>query len=82
MRSYIEEPISVTTESVALRLITTESIKKVDLIYTFMHLGLIVIGIKGLVRKGLRTKVLLALLDKRHDNTNQVLIATIEVDMN
>lgn len=29
-----------------------------------MHLGLIVIGIKGLTRAGLGTKVLLTLLDK------------------
>ena len=81
-RSPREEPISVTTEPVSLRLITAESVKRVERIYTFMHLGLIVIGIKRLARKGLAIKILLALLDKRHSNTDQTLIATIEVDMN
>ena len=47
-----------------------------------MHLGLIIIGIKGLTCKGLRKKVLLAILDKRHKKVEDALIARIEEDMN
>ena len=45
------------------------------------HLGLIVIGLKGLTRPGLGTKVLITLLDKGWNNVKKALIATIEVDM-
>ena len=46
-----------------------------------MHLGLIVVRIKGLTRPGLGTKVLITLLDKRWTDVKKALIATIEVDM-
>ena len=48
-----------------------------------MHLGLIVIGIKWLVRKNLGTKVLNAILDNGWRlNSRNALIAAIKVDMN
>ena len=47
-----------------------------------MHLGLIIIGIKGLTRKGLGKKTLLAILDKRHNNVEDALKVSIDVVMN
>ena len=54
----------MTTQPVNIRLISKESSRKIRQNgKKLLHLGLIVIGIKGLVRKGLGTKVLLAFLD-------------------
>ena len=48
-----------------------------------LHLGLIVIGIEGLVRKSLGAKVLIAFLDNGwRTNTINALIAAIEANMN
>ena len=47
-----------------------------------VHLGLTVIGVKGLVRKNLGTKVLISLLDNKwRASAKNALIAVIEVDM-
>ena len=46
-----------------------------------MHFGLIVIGVKGLVRKNLGTKVLISFLDNGwRTNAKNALIAAIKVD--
>ena len=50
---------------------------------SIIHLGLIKVGIHGLHRKALGTKVLVTLVDNRHINSmSKAVIATIEADMN
>ena len=54
----------MTTEQVNIRLISKENSRKIrQSDKRLLHLGLIVIRIKGLVRKSVGTKVLLAFLD-------------------
>lgn len=52
--------------------------------YKFMHLGLVVIGIKGkgLVRKELGRKTLVSLYDGRWTDASKAMIGVTEVDMN
>ena len=65
-------------------LVSKESTRKIkQSSKKLLHLGLIVIGIKGLVREHLGTKVLIYLLGNWcRTNANNALIAAIEVDMN
>lgn len=51
--------------------------------HRYIHLGLIVLGVRGLSRKGLGGKVLLVLVDTRiKESTKDAIIGMIEVDMN
>ncbi|KAI9118030.1 hypothetical protein K1719_010362 [Acacia pycnantha] len=50
--------------------------------YNIFHIGMIVIGIKGLTRKGTGAKTLVTIADKGMDGQKKQLIATIEADMN
>ena len=83
LRINREEELLVTNESVNTRLISEERSRKIwQSGKRLLHLGLIVIGIKGLVRKSLGTKVLLAFLDNGwRTNARNALIAAIEVDI-
>ena len=64
LRINREEELLVTTEPVNIRLISKESSRKIRQSgKRLLHLGLIVIGIKGLVQKSLGTKVLIVVLD-------------------
>ena len=64
LRINREEKILVKTEPINLRLISKESSRKIRQSgKRLLHLGLIVIEIKRLVRKNLGTKVLIAFLD-------------------
>lgn len=78
-----EEQILVTERAVNLQLVskqTTREIKKKG--RKLAHLGLIIIGIKGLTRKKLGTKVLLTILDKRWtEEAKKALIAAMEIDL-
>ncbi|KAL0004657.1 hypothetical protein SO802_012218 [Lithocarpus litseifolius] len=47
----------------------------------FMHIGLVHIGIKPLIRSGLNNSVLLALRDTRHIRFNDSLLGTIEASL-
>ena len=84
LRINMEEEILVTTKPINLALVSKESIRKIKQSgKKLVHLGFIIIGIKGLVRKNLGTKVLISFLDNgRRTNANNALIAAIEVDMN
>ena len=84
LRINREEEILVTKELINLILISKKSSRKIRQSSTrLLHLGLILIGIKGLVRKNLGIKVLIAFLDNGwRTNARYVLITTIEVDMN
>lgn len=46
-----------------------------------MHMGLIVIGLKGLTRKSLGTKVLITIYDDRWSDSKKSIIGLTEVDM-
>jgi len=46
-----------------------------------MHMGLIVIGLKGLTRKNLGTKVLIVVYDDRWSDQKKSIIGLTEVDM-
>ena len=48
----------------------------------YAHLGLITTGVRGLIMKQNGAKVLIAILDTRHDTLTRQLIGVIEVDMN
>ena len=79
-----EKEILVTKEPVNLKLFSKEVSRKIRQSgKRLLHLGLIVIGIKGLVRKSLGTKVLITFLDTGwKTNARNALIAASEVDMN
>ena len=82
LRINQEEEIFVTTEPINLLLVSKKSTRKVKQNGKRLpYLGLIVIEVKGLVRKNLYTKALISLLDNRwRTNTKNALIAAIEVD--
>lgn len=48
---------------------------------TLMHMGLIVLGIKGVTRKNLGAKVLIVLYDDRWSDLKKSIIGLTEVDM-
>jgi hypothetical protein len=50
--------------------------------YKYIHQGMYIIGIKGMTRKKLGTKVLVTLLDKRWDTINKAALGFLEGDMN
>jgi hypothetical protein len=50
--------------------------------YKYIHQGMYIIGIKGITRKKLGTKVLFTLLDKRWDAINKASLGFLEGDMN
>ncbi|KAK8957539.1 hypothetical protein KSP39_PZI001120 [Platanthera zijinensis] len=83
LRINREEELLVTNFPNNIKLIsqnTISQIKQTD--KKLVHLGLIVIGLKGLARKKLGTKVLITLLDKRwQSDARKAMIAAMEVDM-
>ena len=50
--------------------------------YKYIHQGMYIIGIKGMTRKKLGTKVLVTLLDKRWGSVNKAALGFMEGDMN
>ena len=81
---YREESISVIKEDdfELLSLITPESYRKIqNETLVRIHSGLIIVGIKGLTRKGLPAKTFVCILDTRHNNEQQAIIASMEIDM-
>ena len=50
--------------------------------FKFIHLGIIVVGVKGLMRKDLGCKVLITLFDERIKDITKSMIASTEIDMN
>ncbi|KAL0009746.1 hypothetical protein SO802_004854 [Lithocarpus litseifolius] len=49
--------------------------------HKFLHIGLVQIGIKPLIREGLNNSILLALRDTRHIKFNESLLGTIETSL-
>ncbi|KAG5632774.1 hypothetical protein H5410_004491 [Solanum commersonii] len=82
-RHYREEQISAIEKEIAsMNLVNPESIR--GIIHnrlTLMHMGLIVVGLKGLTRKNLGTKVLIVIYDDRWSDLKKSIIGLTEVDM-
>jgi len=82
-RHYREEQISAIGKEIAtMNLINPESLR--GIIHnrlTLMHMGLIVVGLKGLTRKNLGTKVLIVIYDDRWSDLKKSIIGLTEVDM-
>ena len=50
--------------------------------YRLIHLGLMVIGVRGLTRQKIGAKLLLCLVDTRHAELEKAILGTMEVDLN
>jgi hypothetical protein len=78
-----EVELSVLNELVDLKIVSKQfenSLRYVG--YKYIHQGMYIIGIKGMTRKKLGTKVLVTLLDKRWDTINKAALGFLEGDMN
>lgn len=81
-RHYREEQISAIGEDFKiLDLVNAHSLKHLKNRMVLMHMGLIVIGIKGLTRKNLGSKVLITIYDDRWSDIKKSIIGLTEVDM-
>lgn len=66
-----------------INLMTPEAINQLKIQkYKMIHLGLIVIGVIGLTRQKIGAKLLLILIDDRHQDLDRAIFGTMEVDMN
>lgn len=83
IRSSREESLRVVEESKTIDLISPETIIKIkNSLKKFVHIGLVVIGIKGFGRKELGTKVLTLLMDSSWTtNMKKAIISGTEVDL-
>jgi len=78
-----EVELSVLTELVLLRIVSKQFENALKYSgYKYIHQGMYIIGIKGMTRKKLGTKVLITLLDKRWDSINKAALGFLEGDMN
>ena len=81
IRSSREESLRVVDNTVTIHLFSPETIQKIKQSKKhFVHLGLVIIGIKALGRKNLGTKILALLLDKSwKTDLKKAIISGIEV---
>jgi len=78
-----EVELSVLTEPVQLRIVSKQFENALKYSgYKYIHQETYIIGIKGMTRKKLGTKVLITLLDKRCDSINKAALGLLEGDMN
>lgn len=78
-----EVELSVLTEPVQTRILSKQIENGLKYSgYKYIHQGMYIIGIKGMTRKKLGTKVLITLLDKRWDSINKAALGFLEGDMN
>lgn len=80
---YREEQLSVSeNDSESINLISKEFMQEIQKRrMNLMHMGLVVIGLKGLTRKNLGTKVLITLYDSRWSESKRSIICLTKVDM-
>ena len=69
-------------DTITLELLGKGIIDKLRKDYSFCHLGLITIVIKGLRRKGLGTKTLVHIYDDSWTDMRKAIIVSTEIDMN
>ena len=62
-----------------LSLATIKACKKQG--HNFLHIGLVQVGVKPLIRKGLNSSILMALRDTHHIRFNDSLLGTIETSL-
>jgi hypothetical protein len=78
-----EVELSVLNDPVDLRIVSKEFENRLRYVrYKYIQQGMYIIGIKGMTRKKLGTKVLVTLLDKRWDTINKSVLGFLEGDMN
>src|SRR6266508_2894657 len=78
-----EVKLSVLTQSIELRIVKKQFKNGLKYLgYKYIHQGMYIVGIKGMTRKKLGTKVLITLLDKRWDTINKAALGFLEGDMN
>jgi hypothetical protein len=78
-----EVQLSVLNDPVDLRIVSKQfenSLRYAG--YQYIHQGMYIIGVKGMTKKKLGTKVLVTLLDKRWDTINKAALGFLEGDMN
>jgi hypothetical protein len=78
-----EIELSVLTHPVELRIVSKNIENELKYSgYKFIHQGMYIIGVKGMTRKKLGTKVLITLLDKRWSSVDKAALGFMEGDMN
>ena len=78
-----EVELSILTQPVELRIVSKQFENGLKYSgYKYIHQGMYIVGIKGMTRKKLGTKVLITLLDKRWDTINKAALGFLEGDMN
>lgn len=82
-KHYREDQLCVIgKDNTSINLISSESLRQiVKSNMSLMHMWLIVVGLKGLIKKNLGTKVLVTIYDNRWSNTIRSIIGTTKVDM-
>ena len=77
-----EEIQCLRNDTITLELLGKSIVDKLRKDYSFYHLGLIAIAIKGLRRKGLGTKILVHIYDDSWIDMGKAMIESTEIDMN
>ena len=77
-----EEIQCLGNDTITLELLGKGIMDKLGKYYSFFHLGLITIAIKGLRIKGLGTSTLVHIYDDSWTNMRKAMIASTEIDMN
>jgi len=78
-----EIELSVLTHPVELKIVSKNIENELKYAgYKFIHQGMYIIGVKGMTRKKLGTKVLITLLDKRWESVDKAALGFMEGDMN
>ena len=78
-----EVELSVLTHPVDLRIVSKNIENDLKYCgYKYIHQGMYIIGIKGMTRKKLGSKVLITLLDRRWESVDKAALGFVEGDMN
>ena len=76
-----ERTFSLNNENESIQLFNEELMQEHRQEYSFIHIGLVQVAIKPLIRQGLNTSVSLCLRDGRHLNFDQPIIGRIETSL-
>ena len=74
----VEESVSILPDKQDFYLLSPKSIERHKKKYSFLHIGRVQIAIKPLIRRGLNVSALVCLLDNRHNNFADSLLAAAE----
>jgi hypothetical protein len=73
-----ERTFSLNKEYETIKLFSKDNIEKHKQKYSFIHIGLVQVAVKPLIRQGLNNSVLSSLRDGRHLNFRDSLLGSIE----